>query len=112
MVWVGGDADRGAGSMDGVATAVRGSVSQVQGPESPIRWCPGMKKASDPFVHKESEAFNLAETEGFEPSVRGYRTQHFECCTFGRSDTSPDLNTLSEEWSTAKTRGLRGRMEP
>jgi hypothetical protein len=32
---------------------------------------------------------SMAVTEGFEPSVRGYRTKHFECFTFGRSDTSP-----------------------
>ena len=33
--------------------------------------------------------FLLAVAAGFEPAVRGYRTQHFECCTFGRSDTLP-----------------------
>ena len=31
----------------------------------------------------------LAEREGFEPSVRFCRTQHFQCCTFDHSDTSP-----------------------
>ena len=38
---------------------------------------------------KEPPGVLLAVTEGFEPSVRGYRTKHFECFTFGRSDTSP-----------------------
>lgn len=38
---------------------------------------------------KEPPGVSLAVTEGFEPSVRGYRTKHFECFTFGRSDTSP-----------------------
>lgn len=37
----------------------------------------------------------LAVAEGFEPSVRGYRTQHFECCTFGRSDTLPRLPMIA-----------------
>src|SRR5699024_5905582 len=32
----------------------------------------------------------LAVAEGFEPSVRGCRTKHFECFTFGRSDTLPN----------------------
>ncbi len=57
----------------------------------------------------ESKPFILAVTEGFEPSVRGYRTQHFECCTFGRSDTSPDQNTLPGKWPTTKTSGPSGQ---
>ena len=32
-----------------------------------------------------------SEREGFEPSV-GCPTQHFQCCTFGRSDISPIMN--------------------
>jgi hypothetical protein len=32
----------------------------------------------------------LAEREGFEPSVRGYRTPDFESGTFDHSATSPD----------------------
>ncbi len=45
--------------------------------------------------------FSVAVTEGFEPSVQGHYTQHFECCTFGRSDTSPrkslrDLGPMRE----------------
>lgn len=47
----------------------------------------------------------MAVTVGFEPTVRGYRTQHFECCTFGRSDTSPDLITLQRTKAETKTRG-------
>ena len=31
----------------------------------------------------------MAVTVGFEPTVGGYPTRHFECRTFGRSDTSP-----------------------
>ena len=33
---------------------------------------------------------NLAEREGFEPSVRGYRTPDFESGTFDHSATSPN----------------------
>ncbi len=33
--------------------------------------------------------FNLAEREGFEPSVREYRTPDFESGTFDHSATSP-----------------------
>lgn len=44
--------------------------------------------------------------EGFEPSVRGYRTQHFECCTFGRSDTPPP-RTVPESAFSKKSAGQR-----
>ena len=37
----------------------------------------------------------MAVAEGFEPSVRGCRTRHFECLTFGRSDTLPCVYTRS-----------------
>ena len=37
----------------------------------------------------------MAVAEGFEPSVRGCRTKHFECFTFGRSDTLPCVYTRS-----------------
>ena len=33
----------------------------------------------------------LAEREGFEPSVRCQRTHTFQACSFGRSDTSPEV---------------------
>jgi hypothetical protein len=33
----------------------------------------------------------MAEREGFEPSVRGYRTPDFESGTFDHSATSPEL---------------------
>ncbi len=36
----------------------------------------------------------LAEREGFEPSVRGYRTQHFQCCLFNHSSTAPGVLRL------------------
>ena len=32
----------------------------------------------------------LAEREGFEPSIRGYRIHTFQACSFSRSDTSPE----------------------
>src|SRR5699024_7644544 len=35
----------------------------------------------------------MAEREGFEPSVRGYRTHAFQACSFDRSDTSPDVTS-------------------
>ena len=34
--------------------------------------------------------FKMAEREGFEPSIRGYRIHTFQACSFDRSDTSPD----------------------
>ncbi len=39
-----------------------------------------------------SRAFflNLAEREGFEPSIRGYRIHAFQACSFNHSDTAPD----------------------
>ncbi len=33
----------------------------------------------------------MAEREGFEPSVRGYRTHTFQACSFNHSDTSPEV---------------------
>ncbi len=38
----------------------------------------------DTMVYKSS-----AERAGFEPAVRGYRTQHFQCCLFNHSSTAP-----------------------
>ncbi len=31
----------------------------------------------------------MAEREGFEPSIRGYRIHTFQACSFNHSDTSP-----------------------
>ena len=36
----------------------------------------------------------LAEREGFEPSVRGYRTRAFQARSFDRSDTSPTRSQI------------------
>ena len=33
----------------------------------------------------------MAEREGFEPSVRFWRTHTFQACSFDRSDTSPEM---------------------
>ena len=33
----------------------------------------------------------LTERVGFEPTVRTSRTQHFQCCSFSHSDTSPGI---------------------
>ena len=38
---------------------------------------------------------DMAEKEGFEPSVRGYRTYAFQAHSFGHSDTSPYFYKLS-----------------
>lgn len=39
----------------------------------------------------------MAVAVGFEPTV-GYKpTQHFECCTFGRSDTPPRKRLLDAD---------------
>ncbi len=40
-------------------------------------------------MHSIGSAINMAEREGFEPSVRGYRTPDFESGTFDHSATSP-----------------------
>ncbi len=37
----------------------------------------------------KSEKSKLAERVGFEPTVAFWTTQHFQCCTFDRSVTSP-----------------------
>ena len=34
----------------------------------------------------------LAEREGFEPSIRGYRIHTFQACSFNHSDTSPRIS--------------------
>ncbi len=33
----------------------------------------------------------MAEREGFEPSIRGYRIHTFQACSFNHSDISPDI---------------------
>ena len=44
--------------------------------------------------------FFLAVAVGFEPTV-GCPTQHFECCTFGRSDTLPGTSIKLLVWLLA-----------
>src|SRR5699024_3298371 len=51
------------------------------------------KKAPTRRIINDVGAFKVAVAEGFEPSVRGCRTKHFECFTFGRSDTLPCVYT-------------------
>ncbi len=34
---------------------------------------------------------DMAEREGFEPSIRYYRIHTFQACSFNHSDTSPDF---------------------
>ena len=41
-----------------------------------------------------NDVATLAEREGFEPSVRGYRTHAFQACSFDRSDTSPKEDNI------------------
>ncbi len=36
----------------------------------------------------------LAEREGFEPSIRGYRIHTFQACSFSHSDTSPKVGGM------------------
>ncbi len=45
--------------------------------------------ADQPALESGADLVELAVTVGFEPTVGVEPTQHFECCTFGRSDTSP-----------------------
>ena len=54
--------------------------------------------------HPAGCLFNLAEREGFEPAVRGYRTPDFESGTFNHSATSPDglvTTTATPDLATA-----------
>ena len=44
-------------------------------------------------THSKTE---LAEREGFEPSVHFWRTHTFQACSFNRSDTSPRAEQGSE----------------
>ena len=44
----------------------------------------------------------MAVAPGFEPGV-ACTTQHFECCTFGRSDTLPRLLNLPEITANTQT---------
>ena len=37
----------------------------------------------------------MAEREGFEPSIRGYRIHEFQSCAFDHSATSPALIIMS-----------------
>ena len=70
------------------------TCERAPAPETDVRCEPRMVTPHERVMprdphHCRSRGIPLAVAEGFEPSVRGYRTQHFECCTFGRSDTSP-----------------------
>ena len=53
----------------------------------PEPWTP----ASLPWLRLPQYKSELAEREGFEPSVRFWRTHTFQACSFDRSDTSPAL---------------------
>jgi hypothetical protein len=39
---------------------------------------------------------NLAEREGFEPSIHFWRIHTFQACSFDHSDTSPDFKGLQK----------------
>lgn len=43
----------------------------------------------------------MAVTVGFEPTVGGCPTRHFECRTFGRSDTSPS-SYFTQVWRVSQ----------
>ncbi len=53
---------------------------------------PGSKPESLCKAYKTGQCpvlYALAEREGFEPSIRGYRIHTFQACAFSRSATSP-----------------------
>ena len=55
--------------------------------------CPSEKtKGACPLTGPVSE---LAEREGFEPSIRYYRIHTFQACSFNHSDTSPDTTFVA-----------------
>ena len=45
-------------------------------------------------------SLNLAEREGFEPSIRGYRIHTFQACAFDRSATSPVCSCAHRDHET------------
>ncbi|ETJ36389.1 hypothetical protein Q604_UNBC09347G0001, partial [human gut metagenome] len=51
---------------------------------------------------------HIAVAVGFEPTV-GCPTQHFECCTFGRSDTLPRRSRGDVTVPSPNYIALRGR---
>lgn len=79
-------ADLFDGDLDSVSDALDHAVS-LASVGKPLN--PGKAKAPASLVNKgEQGPRYLAVTVGFEPTL-AFTKQHFECCTFGRSDTSP-----------------------
>ena len=61
---------------------------------------------------RECGVFGLAEREGFEPSIRGYRIHAFQACAFNHSATSPIfryLMTLKQYRVTLTDEGVKRR---
>ena len=48
-----------------------------------------VERSAGSGVEDGGSSRNLAEREGFEPSIRGYRIHTFQACAFNHSATSP-----------------------
>lgn len=70
------------------------SARACECPGVPVPECPHMRNEESPGPLSSSGALPLAVAVGFEPTVGGYPTKHFECFTFGRSDTPPRSTLL------------------
>ena len=80
--------------------------SEEARPDALLRSEPPARRAPTLAQQKGASAVDapfmaMAVAAGFEPAVRGCRTRHFECRTFGRSDTLP-LSTLLPSSGHAK----------
>ena len=54
-----------------------------------------LKKIKNPMLHKTASDLNLAEGEGFEPSIRNFRMPPFQGGTFNHSATLPRWSELT-----------------
>ncbi len=54
----------------------------------------------------------VAETEGFEPSIRGYRIHTFQACSFNHSDTSPKKCRANTSQTETKVQVLQSILFP
>ena len=51
----------------------------------------------------------MAEREGFEPSIRGYRIHTFQACSFNHSDTSPEKDHTVFQYMSVSLAVIAGK---